>query len=217
MAKAAPAKPKSQPRLADKANSLGGVKKTLIGLFLLGFVGGVFYLQFYVPYTEDLARLQADVENVRKQIQDNRRILDARANFKKASDVLEASYSFYLKFLPETNEIQTLLKRISDNAAQSGLMVNYFKPQATEQFTPYFAEVTFDMEVAGPYLNVVQFLYNISMMDLIVTMNRIEMSTLNMVEGDVVLKVLCRGSTYRLLTDAEAAAEAQKTAAAKKK
>lgn len=215
VARVAPVKPKIQSGLTDKASSLGAFKKLLIGVVVLGIVGGLFYTQLYVPYTEELSELQAEVENLDKQISDNRRILAAWADLKKASDVLEASYSFYLKFLPETNEIPTLLKRISDNAAQSGLIVNSFKPQATEQLTPYFAEVSFDMEVEGPYLNVVRFLYNISMMDLIVTMNRIEMSTPKLVAGDMIIKANCRGSTYRLLTEAEAADQAKKAAAKK--
>ncbi len=111
-----------------------------------------------------------------------------------------------------------LLKDISDNGARSGLNVTLFQPQLKDEIRDFYAEISFDMKVEGPYLNVASFFYRLGSLPRIVNIKDIQMGSPRVVENDMVLSTTCKGVTCRFLTPEEQAQiEEAKAAAAKVK
>ncbi|MFH1090700.1 MAG: type 4a pilus biogenesis protein PilO, partial [Pseudomonadota bacterium] len=117
---------------------------------------------------------------------------------------------FSSQFLPEKKDVDKLLRQISDDASQSGLNVTLFQPKPQEDHKDFYAEITFDMTVEGPYLNVATFFYRIGNLSRIVNIGNINMGTPKIEEGNVILSTSCQGKTFRFLTAEEL--EAQKKA-----
>ena len=198
----------------EKLEKLKKPHKLAILFGTVVLLGVVFYFVLYSPMTAKIQeardandKLKAEIAKalvqVRQLPQLKARLADIRLEFQFAS-----------QFLPEKKEVDNLLRQISDNVSQSGLNVTLFQPNLAESIKDFYAEITFDMTVEGPYLNVANFFYRIGRLSRIVNISNIKMGTPKFEEGQVSLVTSCKGLTFRFLTQAEIEEQKKKTAAA---
>ncbi|MBU2552377.1 MAG: type 4a pilus biogenesis protein PilO [Proteobacteria bacterium] len=173
----------------------------LAGTIILLGVG--FYFLLYQPTQTEGAQIQANIEKLEGQIQQHERKAREIPKLKERLEEVQLRFSFASRLLPETKEVDQLLKSISDNGAQSGLNVVMFQPQPKDALKDFYAEITFDMRVEGPYLNVATFFYRLGQLPRIVNISDIKMGNPKMVEGDMILTTDCRGTTFRFMTSKE--------------
>lgn len=187
----------------DKLDKLQKPHKLGILAATIALLGALFFFLFFQPLQMKTEGIRGDIDRLENLILQHR--IKAR-RIPKAKERLEdvrLRFAFARRLLPETKEVDLLLKSISDKGAQSGLNVLLFQPDLKDTLRDFYAEIAFNMKVEGPYLNVATFFYRLGRLPRIVNISDIRMSGPKIVEGEVILTTTCRGTTFRFLTPKE--------------
>jgi len=108
--------------------------------------------------------------------------------------------------LPNSSEIASLLRDVSNTANRVGLEVRRFE-RIDEIPLTYYAEIPAKFEVYGSYHRVARFFDELARMKRIVTVQRISMGSPEEQDGEVRVTVTGQVVTFRLLTEAELGAQ----------
>jgi Tfp pilus assembly protein PilO len=204
---------KAQTKKADGGNDFftkisklkpGQKLGILIGA-VAAMIGG-FYMLYFQPYGINKTALTAEIEALNGSITTEQTNLNKHKPIAQYVAPVTDMYTYLQTFFTTENEIAPLMQIISDLGAQAGIKVILFAPGSKGAvLTPEFAEIPFSMNLQGPFLNILKFLYTLSQMERIINIKTISMDT--PVLGDnllIHLSVKCDGSTYRKLTEEEA-------------
>jgi type IV pilus assembly protein PilO len=178
------------------AKKLGG----MIALVLVVFV--VDYLYIYSPKGEELATMQAGLEQDQATLEQKRLKVDARAEEEKRIRDLQADVKRAEARLPEGREIADLLSNIAASARAVGLDLTLFR-QLPEAYSEFYADVPVQMEMRGTYHELAAFMDRVKRLDRIVNVADIQLRRPR-VEGDIVLlDASCTATTFRFLDEHE--------------
>ena len=170
--------------------------KIVIAVGLVIFVVGVFWYFFYDPKTQEISKLTATQETLKKDVE---KAEQAAANLEHHKNELALATKEFEEIsiiLPKEQEIPDLLRNISDLGKRAGLDFASFKP-GTEIPKDFYAEIPIVIQLVGPYHNIGYFLGKVSMMERLVTVDNIKMTSPKEVEGEMLLTSTCNLLTYR--------------------
>ena len=186
------------------------------GLIVLLAVG--FYFGLYAPAQNKIQGLNKQVEDLNTKISQHRSKVKEIPQIRERLKLVQMQFDVLSQYMPQQAEVDRLLRDISELAIQSGLNVILFQPNPQEKMQDFYAEISYQIKVEGPYLNVAQFFYQTSRMTRIVNVENIKMTKPELVDGTMILTTESVGKTFRFLTPAEIKAreEAIKAAAKKK-
>ncbi len=157
-----------------------------------------FYFLNFAPKNRKIIQLKQQQQRLEREIRD---VEKKAADLKKyEADMAETNLMFKMasNFLPQQQEIPSLLTNISSKGTGSGLEVFLFKPQG-ENPKEFYAEIPVDIKVRGPYHNVGVFLDEISKLPRIVSVDNINMSSPKKVAGEMFLDTNFKLITYRFI------------------
>ena len=184
-----------------KLSKLSRAHKIIISVAILGALWGSFVWFFYMPQTEKIARLDQDLKSAHDKLARLKNVEQNLRAFKKEFKGTEEKFREALKFLPDNEEIPTLLTSISNLGAQSGLEFLLFQPQK-EVPRNFYAEIPVKLEVTGPYHNVATFFDQVSRLSRIVNIGDVTMSEMKAAKTQadvVILKTGCTATTYKFI------------------
>ncbi len=185
---------------------LAQLKKPIrLGIYFgtLAVVAAAFFFLLYQPLQNDIIALEEDVEKLDSQILIHMKKARELNQVKERLERVKLEFEFARRLLPDTKEVPQLLRDISDHGAQAGLNVVLFQPELRDKIQDFYAEISFDMKVEGPYLNVASFFYRLGRLPRIVNIQDIDTGNPRYIEGDMILSTTCRGVTFRFLTPEE--------------
>jgi type IV pilus assembly protein PilO len=172
----------------------------LVALVLLVFA--IDYLYVYSPKSEELATMQADLEQQQSTLEQKRLKVNARAEEEKRIRDLQADVKRAEARLPEGREIADLLSNIAASARAVGLDLTLFR-QLPEAYSEFYADVPVTMEMRGTYHELAAFMDRVKRLDRIVNVADIQLRRPR-VEGEiVVLDASCTATTFRFLDERE--------------
>lgn len=163
-----------------------------------------FYFLAFAPKNEKISQLKKQQQQLEQEI---RAVEKQAANLKKhEAEMAETNLMFKMasNFLPQQQEIPSLLTNISSKGTNSGLEVFFFKPKG-EEIQEFYAKIPVEIKVNGPYHNVGVFLDEISKLSRIVSVDNISMGNPKKVDGEMILDTTFKLVTYRFIEPAEAA------------
>jgi len=120
---------------------------------------------------------------------------------------VDAQFQEALKLLPNTKEIPSLLKSITQLGTDSNLEFMFFSPQR-ERAQDFFMEIPVSIEVSGTYHNVAIFFDKVGQMERIVNILNVSMTPQK--ERSTTLTTRCDAVTYRFKGEADATAKPKK-------
>ena len=162
-------------------------QKVLLAIILsVLFAGGYYYL-YYQDAAEKIQTLDRQHTTLQAKIKEQREIARNLEVFREQVQQLETQLSLLLEQLPNSAEIPSLLKSITDMGKESGLDFLKFAPQK-EIIKGFYAEIPVSIAVTGEYLSFVQFADKLSQYPRIINLSNISFST---------PKVAARGETVR--------------------
>ncbi|HEY5512447.1 MAG TPA: type 4a pilus biogenesis protein PilO [Geomonas sp.] len=176
-------------------------KAALLALVLILEGAAIFY-GLYQPRMKEIDVLQTRLEDLQKQIQENRRIANNLPRFKAEYEQLKKDLDSALTELPNQKEIPSLLTSISSVGKGAGLEFLLFRPKP-EVPKDFYAEVPVDIAVSGTFYNVADFFVAVSKLPRIVNINNVSFSDLKYAGGRTTLKVNCLATTFRFLDKKE--------------
>ena len=183
-------------------------KFALLAVVLLLEGAAIFY-GIYQPKMKVYAEQQAKLEDLQRQIQDNRRIANNLPRYKSEYEQLKKDLDAALTELPNQKEIPSLLTSISSVGKGAGLEFLLFRPKP-EVPKDFYAEVPVDIAVSGTFYNVADFFVAVSKLPRIVNINNVSVSDIKTVGGRTTLKVNCLATTFRFLDKKEIKDEKKK-------
>jgi len=173
----------------------------------LVLLAGLFVYFVYLPKSEEIAKTQEEIARLQQRL--NQAIVRARALKKFEADYAEVDAQFQeaLKLLPNTKEIPSLLKSITQLGTDSQLEFLLFSPQR-EKPQDFFMEIPVSIEVKGTYHNVAVFFDKVGQMERIVNILNVSMTPLK--ERSTILTTRCDAVTYRFKGETDATPQPKK-------
>ena len=193
-------------------------KKIIIVIFAVVIIVPIvaFYFLHFDPKTKEIKGL------VNQQVKLRKEIAGAKARAAKLDEHLaemEETKRLFAEasvLLPQKKEIPALLTRISALGTNAGLNMTSFKPGG-ERKQEFYAEIPVTIKVQGPYHNIGTFLYEVSKMSRIVSVNNISLGGAKKSRGETLLGSGINLVTFRFLEESEMAPKGKKGKKRKKK
>lgn len=175
--------------------STGG--KVFILLFILGFVGAIYYFAFHMGLAEDIEsaetrnqQLQRDLAEADQRQQDYLRLtqeLAGREGIDRANK----------RVLPEDAEIPAFLGDLNREAELSGLEIELVEPRPEEQEQLYI-RIPVAVRVSGKFHQLTKFFHNVSQLRRAINMENISLVDPRTNDADeVLLTVDTLATTFR--------------------
>lgn len=187
----------------------------LVGVVLLLLTVG--YLYIYTPHSEQITKLQEEIESVRADRDRKRAIAANLPKLQKDLKEWDIKLKTAVSQLPDSREIPELLSNISTKAREAGLEIVLFRPRA-ENMQEFYAEIPVDIVVRGGFYSAVSFFDEVGKLNRLVNIDNIDFKNPKVTGDQVNLEISTLATTYRFLDDAERkkVADAKAAAAAKK-
>ena len=168
---------------------------------ILVLFAGLFAWFVYLPMSEEIEKMQQDVSRLEQKL--NQAIIRSRAETKLQAEFAEVDLQFQeaLKLLPNTKEIPSLLKSITQLGTDSQLEFRLFSPQK-ETSMDFYMEIPVSIEVSGNYHNVAMFFEKVGQMERIVNILNVSMIPLR--DRSTTLNTKCDAVTYRFKGEIDA-------------
>jgi type IV pilus assembly protein PilO len=180
-----------------------------IAIFLgtLVLLAGLFIYLIYIPKTEQITTTREEIAKLQQKL--NQAIVRARAlkKFEVEYAEVDAQFQEALNLLPNTKEIPSLLKSITQLGTDSQLEFLLFSPQR-ERAQDFFMEIPVSIEVSGTYHNVAIFFDKVGQMERIVNILNVSMTPQK--ERSTTLTTRCDAVTYRFKGETDASAQPKK-------
>jgi len=191
-------------KLADLAKIPTKQKAILAVLFCLLVVVGYYYL-YYQEASKQVASLEGNLANLRSKIKEQEVIAGNLKSFQEEVRRLEEQLSVLLEQLPNSAEIPSLLKSVSDLGKESGLEFLRFAPGG-EAKKEFYAEIPVAISVTGDYHSFALFADKVRHYPRIVNLSNIAFTAPKPAGDNLVLETInCTATTYRFLEQPAAA------------
>jgi Tfp pilus assembly protein PilO len=141
----------------------------IIGVLLYG----VFWYFFYSPMQTERDNKTATKRNLQAEV-DNAKTTAARLpEFRREVERKEATLQALSRILPSQKEVDDLLRKVQQLAAESSLNVLRFKPEATKPQN-FYAEWPISLDLDGSYHNLAYFFDRLSRLSRIVNVSNLK-------------------------------------------
>lgn len=181
----------------EKILKLPNKQKVMLLILVLLLEGAALFYALYQPRLKEYQEQKSKLEDLQRQIAENRRIADNLPRFKAEYEQLKKDLDAALTELPNQKEIPSLLTSISNLGRSSGLDFLLFRPKP-EVPKDFYAEVPVDIAVSGTFYNVADFFVAVGKLPRIVNINNVSVTEITPGERTT-LKVSCLATTFRFL------------------
>ncbi len=174
-------------------------QKVLVAVLLSALILVGYYYLYYQDASRTVTTLQTQLNSLRAKITEQEAVARDLQAFRAEVERLEAQLSVLLEQLPNSAEIPSLLKNISDLGKESGLEILKFAPSG-EVKKDFYAEIPVSIAVRGDYHSFVQFADKVGHYPRIVNLSNISFASPKAAGEDrVVSTINCKATTYRFL------------------
>ena len=181
-------------------------QKVLLAVLFCGLVVTGYYYLYYREASLRIGTLETELAGLQSKIREQQAIAGNLRSFQEEVRRLEAQLSLLLEQLPNSAEIPSLLKSVSDLGKESGLEFLRFAPSG-EIRKDFYAEIPVSISVTGDYHNFALFSDKVAHYPRIVNLSNIAFSAPKP-SGDnlVLVTVSCTATTFRFLEQQETVA-----------
>jgi type IV pilus assembly protein PilO len=180
-----------------------------IAIFLgtIVLLAGLFVWLVYLPYDEEITQTRDEIAKLQQKLNQAEVRVRALKKFEVEFAEVDAQFQEALKLLPNTKEIPSLLKSITQLGTDSQLEFLLFSPQR-ERAQDFFMEIPVSIEVSGTYHNVAIFFDKVGQMERIVNILNVSMTPQK--DRSTTLTTRCDAVTYRFKGETDATQQPKK-------
>ena len=181
-------------------------QKVLLAVLFCGLVVTGYYYLYYREASQRIDAKETELAGLQSKIREQQAIAGNLGTFREEVRRLEVQLSLLLEQLPNSAEIPSLLKSVSDLGKESGLEFVRFAPSG-ETKKDFYAEIPVSISVNGDYHSFALFSDKVAHYPRIVNLSNIIFSSPKPTGDNLVLvNVNCMATTYRFLEPQAAAA-----------
>ena len=170
---------------------------TQVILFVILGLGlyGLFWYFFYSPMQETIQTKTANKGRLQSEV-DNAKTTAARLpEFRREVERKEATLQALSRILPSQKEVDDLLRKVQQLAAESSLGVLRFKPEATKPQN-FYAEWPISLDLDGSYHNLAYFFDRLSRLSRIVNVSNLQVDAKAQPTIASTIKASCTATTF---------------------
>ena len=183
----------------DDLSKIPPRQKVLLAVLFSGLIVVGYYYLYYKDASARITTLETQLTSLRAKIKEQEVIAGNLQSFRAEVQRLEGQLAVLLEQLPNSAEIPSLLKNVSDLGKESGLEILKFAPSG-EAKKDFYAEIPVSITVRGDYHSFVEFADKVGHYPRIVNLSNIAFSGPKPVGENLVLSnISCRATTYRFL------------------
>jgi len=179
-------------------------KKFLILILILAVLFGLFYYFIYLPKTEEVASLKAQLRKLDQQLVQKRKLVRNIEQFRKEFALLKKKLDESLRQLPNKEMIDMILMDIAKFERKENLESILFKPKK-EIKRDFYAIVPVQIQIRGTYHQIGKFFEDIINLPRIVNVKGYKFTKPKDMEGIILLTADCAVETYRYIPESERA------------
>ena len=187
--------------LFEKVEKIKMPIRIVIFLGTIVLLAGLFVWLVYLPYDEDITNSREAIAKLQTEINKAKARAANLKRFEGEYSEVDAQFQEALKLLPNTKEIPSLLKSITQLGTDSQLEFLLFSPQR-ERAQDFFMEIPVSIEVSGTYHNVAIFFDKVGQMERIVNILNVSMTPQK--DRSTILTTRCDAVTYRFKGETDA-------------
>ena len=183
----------------DNLSKIPAKQRVLLAVLFCTLVIVGYYYLYYREASQKITTLETQLASLRSKIKEQEVIAGNLKSFQEEVARLESQLTLLLEQLPNSAEIPSLLKSVSDLGKESGLEFLKFAPSG-EAKKDFYAEIPVSISVTGDYHSFVQFADKVSHYPRIVNLSNITFSSPKTVGENMVSETInCTATTYRFL------------------
>ncbi len=180
-------------------------QKLLLAVLACLLIGVGYYYGYYREASRRIETLRTQLDGLNSKIREQQVIAKNLGAFREEVLRLEERLALLLQQLPNSSEIPTLLKSITDLGRESGLEFLKFSPKG-EVPKGFYAEIPVTIQVTGEFHGFALFTDRVSHLPRIVNLSDIGMAQpKRQPDGRYLVTVNCTATTFRFLEQAPAA------------
>lgn len=188
--------------MASKLGDLSKIppkQKIFLAVLICLLAGVGYYYLYYRNAAQSVTALEGKLSELESKIKEQEVIARNLPSFQAEVSRLEEQLGLLLDQLPNSAEIPSLLKNISDLGRESGLEFLKFAPRG-EVKKGFYAEIPFSLSLVGEYHAFVLFADKVSHLPRIVNLTDITFGQPRRAGGDrMTVNVGCSATTFRFL------------------
>ncbi|PKN25980.1 MAG: protein PilO [Deltaproteobacteria bacterium HGW-Deltaproteobacteria-21] len=165
-------------------------------------LGGLFAWFYYIPKSEEIVKTRNEIAALEQKLTKAKITARRLAQFEAEWAQVDTQFKDALKLLPNTKEIPTLLKTITQLGSDSELEFRLFSPQR-EKMQDFYVEIPVSIEVKGNYHHVAVFFDKVGAMERIVNILNVSMAP--DAARSTTLNTRCDAVTYRFKGESDGA------------
>lgn len=163
----------------------------VLGLLLYG----VFYWFFYTPMQQEIQEKTTQRRNLQAEVENAKTTAARLPEFRREVERKEATLQALSRILPSQKEVDDLLRKVQQLAAESRLDVLRFKPEATRP-QDFYAEWPISLELDGSYHNLAHFFDRLSRLSRIVNVSDLRVGAKREPSVSSTITATCTATTF---------------------
>ena len=164
------------------------ISVTTVVLMAVAFLYG-----FYLPNKKEIDRTEQQIAALETKLNQAKARAARLDEFEAQKAEVDAQFAEALRLLPDSKEIPSLLRTISQLGADAELEFRLFS-QGKETSRDFYMEISHSLEVSGPYHNVAVFFDKVGRMERIVNILNVSMKPVQPRSTTLITK--CDAVTY---------------------
>jgi type IV pilus assembly protein PilO len=199
----------------DDLSKIPAKQRVLLAVLFCALVIVGYYYLYYREASQQITTLETQLASLRSKIKEQEVIAGNLRSFQEEVTRLENQLTLLLEQLPNSAEIPSLLKSVSDLGKESGLEFLKFAPSG-EAKKDFYAEIPVTISVTGDYHSFVLFADKVSHYPRIVNLSNITFASPKPAGENMVTETInCTATTFRFL-EQQGAAQAKDAAGQEK-
>jgi Tfp pilus assembly protein PilO len=169
--------------------------QVIIFAILAGALYFVFWYVFYTPMQTEIQQKTAQQKSLQDEVEKGRVTAARLPEFRREVERREATLQALSRILPSTKEVDDLLRKVQQLAAESSLNVLRFKPEATQP-REFYAAWPISLELDGTYHNLAYFFDRLSKLSRIVNVSDLKITAQKKPTAASTIKANCTATTF---------------------
>ncbi len=191
------------------------IQKTPIGqkialvAFVIAAMGAGHYYLIFQDQQEEIKKLDGKLATLETELQEKQEIAANLSRFRKRVEFLQQKLEEKKKNLPDTANLDHLLKTLNELSEKSDMRIVKFTPQA-EVMRNFYAEIPVKMVIEGNYHEIATFFDKVSKEERIINISGITLGNPTLKNGKMLLKGNCLAKTFKALPPGQQVAGGKK-------
>ncbi len=174
---------------------LGFGTQVFVFAFLGAILYGVFFIWFHGPNQQEIADKTNQRRTLLAEVENAKTTAARLPEFRREVERKEATLQALSRILPSRKEVDDLLRKVQQLAAESSIEVLRFRPEATRP-QDFYAEFPITLDLDGSYHNLAYFFDRLSRLSRIVNVSNLTIESKRDPTISSTISASCTATTF---------------------